>query len=40
MFWKQGDNDDGIQKGEISLIGKIKADNYNGGYFVEGKKIV
>jgi single-stranded-DNA-specific exonuclease len=40
MFWKQGDNDDGIQKGEINLIGKIKPDSYNGGYFVEGKKIV
>jgi len=40
MFWKQGDNDDGITKGEINLIGKIKPDSYNGGYFVEGKKIV
>jgi len=40
MFWKQWANDDGIQKGEINLIGKIKPDSYNGGYFVEGKKVV
>lgn len=40
LFWKQGENNDNITKGEISLIGKIKPDSYNGGYFVEGKKVV
>ncbi len=40
LFWKQGENNDNIGKGEISLIGKIKPDSYNGGYFVEGKKVV
>jgi len=40
MFWKQGENDDGIKKWAINLIGKIKPDSYNGGYFVEGKKVV
>lgn len=40
LFRGQGENDDNIQKWEIKLIGKIKLDSYNGGYFVEGKKIV
>lgn len=40
LFRWQGENDDNIKKWEIKLIGKIKPDTYNGGYFVEGKKIV
>lgn len=40
LFRGQGENNDNISKGEISLIGKIKPDSYNGGYFVEGKKVV
>ena len=40
LFWWQGENTGDIKKGEVTLIGKVKPDSYNGGYFVDVKKVV
>ncbi|MFZ2151269.1 MAG: single-stranded-DNA-specific exonuclease RecJ [Candidatus Absconditicoccaceae bacterium] len=36
MFWSKGSECDGFDASEISIVGKIKKDSYNGGFFIDG----